>query len=191
MARISVIMPVYNAEKYLDGSIESILKHLHVTDLNIIGISDGGVVAYHLASYSDLKIKKIITIGSRWHGDNAIETKEILSSVTSESWKKKFPETVALYESINPAPNFDKLSQRVVNMWMNEKSYPNEVVKNISAQTLIIRGDKDHPIKRKFVFALAENIEGVNLSNIAFAGHVVYTEELQILMLTINKFLEE
>ena len=175
----------------LQSDIESVLKHLGISELSIIGISDGGVVAYRLGSYSDLKIIKLITIGSRWHSDNVVETAEILSNVTSASWKKKFPETVAFYEKVNPDPDFNKLAPQIVNMWMNEKSYPNDNVKNISANTLIIRGDNDHLTKRKFVCDLAENIKDANLSNIAFAGHVVYTEELKVLMLTINRFFEQ
>lgn len=75
-------------------------------------------------------------------------------------------------------------------MWLTESSYPNEHVKNIRAGTLIIRGDKNNLIKRDFVFELAEEITNSNLSNIAFAGHLVYTEAPEILMATINRFLK-
>jgi pimeloyl-ACP methyl ester carboxylesterase len=62
-------------------------------------------------------------------------------------------------------------------------------VKNIKAETLIIRGDKDHLVRRKFTFDLAEIIEHANLSNIAFAGHAVQIDDPEVLMLEINKFL--
>ena len=175
----------------LQSDIESLLKHLNISELNIIGISDGGIVAYRLACFTKLKINKLITIGSRWHSRNAIETKEILGKVTVGFWKERHPQMIDNYEALNPAPDFEKLTTQLVDMWLTESSYPNENVKNITADTLIIRGDRDNLIKRKFVFELAEKISNANLSNIAFAGHLVYTEAPEILMTTINKFLQQ
>jgi len=63
-------------------------------------------------------------------------------------------------------------------------------VKNISCDTLIIHGDKDNLIKRKFVFELADLIPNSNLLNVPFANHVVYTEQPEILMHSINEFLK-
>ncbi|MEP7324023.1 MAG: alpha/beta hydrolase, partial [Saprospiraceae bacterium] len=168
----------------IQNDIEQLLNHLGIHKLSIIGFSDGGIVAYRLASYSDLKINKLITIGSRWHHKNILETKEILSSVTAEKWRLRFPEMVNSYERNNPEPNFDRLSTQLVQMWLNEKSYPDEDVKNIKASTLIVRGDKDHLVKRKFVFDIAELIENSSLSNIAFAGHAVHMEDPEVLLLT-------
>ena len=173
----------------IQTDIEQILKQLGINELSIIGFSDGGIVAYRLASFSDLRIHKLITIGSRWHKNNVIETKEILSSASAEKWREKFPGMVNTYEKINPEPNFDTLASGLVNMWLNERSYPNDNVKNIKAEALIIRGDKDHLVRRKFTFDLAEIIEHANLSNIAFAGHAVQMDDPEVLMLEINKFL--
>jgi len=110
----------------IQKDIEVILNHLKIETLNIIGISDGGIVAYRLACFSSFKIDKLITIGSRWHSSNVSETKEILEKVTIDFWKEKHPETVESYEKLNPLPDFEKLTPLVVNMWLNETSYPNE-----------------------------------------------------------------
>ena len=147
-------------------------------------------MAYRLACFTTLKINKLVTIGSRWHSQNAIETKEILGKVTVGLWKERHPKMIENYEQLNPEPDFERLTIQLVNMWLTESSYPNENVKNIRAGTLIIRGDKDNLIKRNFVFELAGHISHSNLSNIAFAGHLVYTEEPEILMATINRFLK-
>src|SRR6478736_2774553 len=50
----------------IQSDIEQLLKHLGIQELNIIGFSDGGIVAYRLAVFSNLKINKLVTIGSRW-----------------------------------------------------------------------------------------------------------------------------
>ena len=175
----------------IQADIEQLLKHLRIDELNIIGFSDGGIVGYRLATFTNLKINKLVTIGSRWHKNNVTETKGILSAVDAKKWKEKFPEMVAAYEKLNPEPDFHKLCKEVVDMWLNEKSYPDENVKSITSDTLIIRGDKDHLIKRNFIFDIAELIKKVNLSNIPFAGHAVHADEPEVLMLMINKFLSK
>jgi pimeloyl-ACP methyl ester carboxylesterase len=174
----------------VQDDIEQLLKSIRVQELSIIGFSDGGIVAYRLATYSNLKINKLVTISSRWHKNNVTETREFLS-VTPKSWRNKFPETVATYEKLNPEADFEKLCTAVVDMWLNEDSYPNENVKNISANTLIVRGDKDHLIKRSFAFEVAQLIKDSNLANIAFAGHALQMDQPELLTLTINKFLNQ
>lgn len=177
--------------KLLQNDVEQVLKHLNIIELNIIGFSDGGIVAYRLATSSNLKIDKLITIGSRWHESNVDETKSVLSAVDANKWREKFPDMVSAYETQNPEPDFTKLSSELVNMWLNKESYPNEEVKNIKADTLIIRGDKDHLVKRKFVFEIAGLIENSNLSNIPFAGHAMHIDQPEIFILTMNEFLNK
>lgn len=139
----------------IQNDIEQLLKYLGITHLSVMGFSDGGIVAYRLASFSDLEVTKLITICSRWHKNHVVETGEILRSVNAEKWRARFPGMVSVYEKINPEPDFDRFATKVVNMWLNEGSYPNESVRSIKAETLIVRGDKDHLVKRKFAFDAA------------------------------------
>ena len=175
----------------IQNDVEHLLKYLEINELSVIGFSDGGIIAYRLASFSGLKINKLITIGSRWHKSNMLDTKEILYSVTPQKWRDKFPGMIQAYEKINPEPDFNKLAGAIVKMWLNEKSYPDENVKNIKADTLIIRGDKDHLLKRKHAFDVSELIKNSNLANIAFAGHAVHVDDPEVLIQTINKFLHK
>lgn len=175
--------------EHLQEDVESVLKQLNIKETSVFGISDGGVVAYRLAAYSSLEIDKLITIGARWHRSNVRETYDLLRGTTAESWKKKFPETVALYEQLNPEPDFDLLARNLVQMWLNEESYPDQDVSDIKAQTLIIRGDRDPLTKRQFVAQLADLIRNANLSNIAFAGHEAYREQAAIVTDVIRQFL--
>lgn len=176
----------------IQKDIETVLQKLNINKLSILGISDGGIVAYRLACFSSLKIEKLITIGSRWNSENVLENREILEGVTAKGWKKKFPEMFEKYQKLNSNPDFNKLTDSLIAMWVDQETsgYPNEKVKNIKCPTLIIRGDNDPVIKRKFVFELSELIENSALANIAFAGHVVYLKQMEILMKTINHFLK-
>ena len=175
----------------LQKDVERILEHLGIDKLSIIGFSDGGITAYRLASFSSLRIEKLVTIGSRWHFKNTEFTKDLLAKVTGESWKAKFPDTFEIYQRLNTEPDFDALANSLVKLWLdpNSSGYPNEAAKNISCPLLITRGDDDHLISKETVFELAESIETSHLLNIPFAGHDAFVGQKEIFMITLNEFL--
>ncbi len=177
----------------IQKDVEQVLEHLRIDNLNVIGFSDGGVVAYRLATFTTLKINKLITIGSRWHVSNILPLKELFMKVTGESWKNKFPSTFKSYQQQNPEPDFDFLAQSLVRQWLDTENsgYPNEAIKNISCPLLIIRGDEDHLVSREAVFEAASWVKGSKLLNIPYAGHVVHEEQKEICTIIINEFLNE
>ena len=160
--------------------------------MSIIGFSDGGITAYRLASFSSLKIEKLVTIGSRWHIKNTEFTKDLLAKVTGESWKAKFPDTFEIYQRLNTEPDFDALANSLVKLWLDKSSsgYPNDAIQNISSDLLIVRGDDDHLISKETVFELSEIIETRHLLNIPFAGHAAFIEQKEIFMNVLNQFLD-
>lgn len=175
----------------IQKDIEEVIRSMNLSDsLSVIGVSDGGIVAYRLACFSDISISKLITIGSRWNFRNAMDTREILTGITPSKWKERFPETYSAYKSLNPEPDFEKLTTSLVRMWIDEKEsgYPNEKVMNITCSTLIVRGENDHLVKKRMVFDLSELIPNSHLAHIPFCGHVVYPEQTNILMTIINEF---
>lgn len=173
--------------------VEAVLRELGIESLSVIGLSDGGIVAYRLACFSRVRIRKLVTIGSRWHVDNARETADILGGTTAERWKSRFPDTVEKYLALNPEPDFERLARSLVQMWLDESEtgYPNENVGRIESPTLMIRGDKDHLLKRSAVFQVSELIKDSALANIPFAGHVAFADQKEVVMSLINEFLEK
>jgi pimeloyl-ACP methyl ester carboxylesterase len=176
----------------IQKDVIAILNKLGIDTLSIIGLSDGGIVAYRIASLTSLNILKLVTIGSRWHIKNTEQSRELFLNVTGESWRKKFPHTYEDYQRLNPEPSFDILAKSLVNMWLDSDSsgYINEKVKNISCPLLIIRGDQDHLLSRKAVVELADLVENSNLLNIPFAGHVAFESHKELFMKSVNEFLK-
>jgi pimeloyl-ACP methyl ester carboxylesterase len=174
----------------LQKDVERVLQYLNIDTVSIIGFSDGGIVAYRLASLTLLKIEKLVTIGSRWHFKNTEFARDLLSNVTGEGWRKKFPDTYDAYQKLNPEADFNFLAQSLVNTWLDASSsgYPNEAVKNISCPLLIVRGDDDHLISRETVFELAGIVKNSRLLNIPFAGHAAFTDQNKIVMMSLNEF---
>ena len=174
----------------IQKDVECVLAHLKIDTLNIIGFSDGGITAYRLAALTSLKIGKLVTIGSDWNLKESL--REVFLKINGESWRKKFPNTYAAYQQLNPEPDFNSLADSIVKMWLdsNASGYPNEAVKNIFCPLLIVRGDDDHFISREAVVELSRLVKNSRLLNIPFAGHVAFEDQKEIFMISLNEFLK-
>lgn len=177
----------------LEQDVALVINKLGLKKAIIAGFSDGGVVALRLACSGIAEIDRLILIGTSWHSKSLESSKKFLSAVTADKWKAKFPATFTKYQSINPEPDFEKLTDRMVKMWLDEKStgHPDDNVHKINCPTLIVRGDKDHLISKESAFELSEKITGSDLANIPFCGHEVYAEQPNLLMIMINEFLKK
>jgi pimeloyl-ACP methyl ester carboxylesterase len=176
----------------IQKDVELVLAHLGINKLSIIGFSDGGIVAYRLASMTSLHIEKLVTIGSDWHIKNTASIKDMFLKITGDSWRKKFPNTYDSYQKLNPTPDFDFLSQSIIKMWLDSTSsgYPNEAVKNILCPSLLVRGDDDHLLLRDAIVELSELIKNSHLLNIPFAGHIAFEDQKKIFEISLNEFLK-
>lgn len=171
----------------------SVLRHLGVERCSVLGFSDGGITALRLAAQADSRIDKLVAIGTDKMLKPDDPVRQLLGSVTAESWEKKFPETVALYQSLNPQPDFAALVAAIVPMWLDDggTGYPGESVKRIRCPLLAVRGDEDHLVSRASVLELVEQVPGAKLLNIPFAGHEVHKDQAELVMASVNRFLEE
>lgn len=175
----------------LQTDVEFILKSLQIDNITIIGISDGAIVGYRIAAAAHFTVDRLITIGGTWSTSDMFETQDLLSSVTADSWKEKFPEIYDQYEKLNPQKDFKRFTDAIKAMWLDNKSsgYPNEKVKLIKCPTLIIRGDEDHLFSRKSAAELADHIAGSKLLNMPYASHMPFSEQPVILQIIIQQFL--
>lgn len=170
----------------------AVLHHLGVDRYSVLGFSDGGITALRMAAETDSRIDKLVAIGA----DKMLKldgpARQLLGSVTAESWTQKFPESVALYNALNPKPEFAELIAAIVPMWLDDtcSGYPDESVKRIRCPLLVVRGDEDHLVSRASTFELVEQVPGAKLLNIPFAGHEVHKDQAEVVMASVNRFLE-
>jgi pimeloyl-ACP methyl ester carboxylesterase len=177
--------------KALQQDVEALLEKLNLENLSLFGMSDGGIVAYRLAAFTRLKVEKLITISSRWSGQNALDTAGQMHGVPAAAWRAQFPERVAKYESLNEEADFEKLTAALEHMWMDqtETGSPNEAIAAIKCPPLICKGDADPIIKRQFVVDAANRISNSQLAIIPAASHLIYPEQKEVLLQLVNGFL--
>ena len=177
----------------LQKDVEKVLSYLKIDQLNILGFSDGGVIAYRLASFSKLKVNKLITIGSRWHVKNIRPMKEVFSKITGEILRERYPSNYDVYQRYNPEPDIYKLGKELVKLWLDESKsgYPNENIRNISCSTLLMRGESDPIISDKDLIEASEMIKRSKMITIPNASHVIFKDQKEQFLLSMKQFLKE
>ena len=159
--------------------VEAVVNHLQLKDINIIGFSDGGIIAYWLAIENKISIQKIVTIGATWSLYDAELIEKIIEGWDVEKLKETwFQTSFDFYQKNNPTPEFDKFVQCVLEMWIDktEDGYPQENVENINVPTLIIRGNDDNAFPLESAVELTKKINNSLLFNIPFAPHDAYNK---------------
>ena len=177
--------------KQLQLDVESVVTHLQLKNIDIIGFSDGGIVAYRLAAENNISIRKIVTIGGTWSLSDAELAEKLMADVTVEDCKQIFKEDFDFYRQNNPQPDFDKFVKCVSEMWADktEDGYPLASVENIDVPTLIIRGNDDYMFPLESAVELTTKVKNSLLLNIPFAPHTASKKYPQIFETITKEFL--
>ena len=177
--------------KTLTDDLKAVIDALDLREFDLFGFSDGGVVAYRYAAGKDARLKKIVTVGASWEMSENEPCWEMLSGMTGEAWKGMFPASYDTYMRLNPKPDFDAFSTSVVSMWtdLSPDGHPDESMRNITTDMLVIRGDNDFLTNLESMARLKSMTEKVNFLNVPFAEHVAFDESPEIVLRAIGKFL--
>ncbi|MDR3141521.1 MAG: alpha/beta hydrolase [Tannerellaceae bacterium] len=175
--------------KRLQLDVEAVVNHLQLKDIDIIGFSDGGIIAYRLAAANRIPVRKIVTVGATWSLSDAELVGEIMDDLAPDVWKA----IVDSYQLHNPEPDVDRPVERIVEMWTDktEDGYPLESVENITVPTLIIRGNDDNSFPLESAVELAAKIKKSALFNIPFAPHDAHNKYPQFFEAVTKEFLNK
>ena len=177
----------------LQKEVEKVLEHLNIDTLTIVGFSNGGTIAYRLAAFTNLKINKLITIGSPWNTKHIEHLMDAYSRLTSDIWKEQCSSDYESYQKLNPEPNFDKTFKQVINLALDtsDKGRPNERIKNITCSLLIVRGENDPVVSNSDIIELFEMVEDAEIFTIPSAGHEAMKDQPILFAEKLKKFLFE
>lgn len=175
----------------LQADVQAVVAELGLGRFDVLGFSDGGVIALRMAASGTSRIDRLIAIGTPYVLTRDDPMRELYGSVTAETWRSKFAESAARYEQLNPQPDLERLVRAVLPMWtdVGEDGYPGERVRNISAALLVVHGDDDHLVSRAKSFELAQQVASAKLFTLPFAGHVVHADQPALLMEVVERFL--
>ena len=159
--------------KRLQLDAEAIINHLKLKDVNVIGYSDGGIVAYRLALSENAPIQKIVTLGAVCCESSPEDNEKFFTGVTHDDYINGFKHNFDFYAQHNPQPDASTFIKCVEEMWFDKSDdgYPSASVANIKIPTLIVRGDNDFDPIEQYA-ELKSKIENSVFFNVPFEGHV-------------------
>lgn len=172
---------------------EAVIAGCGLSSPIIIGHSDGGITGIHVAARGKAKLRGLATIGA--HGDvpRADILRNVYAPLTPAKWRARFPDMIALYEKLNPEPDFDRLFTQLLAMWRNAGpgNYPGELASRIGCPALIVAGDNDHLVPREETVQLAGAIKGARLGIIPYGSHVPHWEHPDRVIPYLRQFVDE
>jgi metallo-beta-lactamase class B len=179
--------------KRLQLDVETIINHLQLENIDIIGYSDGGIIAYRLAVANKISIRKIVTIGGTWSLSDAELMEKLMAGSTPEDNRNYFKQSFDFHQEHNPLPDFDKFAKCVTEMWTDktEDGYPHTSVENIIVPMLIIRGNDDYMFSLESAVELTTKVKNSLLLNIPFAPHRAFRKYPQIFEIVTKEFLNK
>lgn len=177
--------------RLLTDDLVQVIDSLELKEFNILGFSDGGITAYRYAARQDPRLCKIVTVGASWEISKNDPAWGMLSGMTGDIWKRRFPSSYESYMRLNPEPDFDRLSKAVVAMWtdLSSAGHPGALVGQINNKILVIRGDKDPLTSLESMVRLRGIINNMSFFNIPFAEHVAFNDAPMLFLRTVGEFL--
>jgi pimeloyl-ACP methyl ester carboxylesterase len=116
---------------------EALVNYLKLDSVNIVGWSDGGIIALKMGISGKTNIKKIVAMGANLRPD----------STAVHAWainhdKETLKEIKAKIKENDTTQNWD-LQKQLVEMLLTQPNIPNTDLAKIRAQVLIMAGDED------------------------------------------------
>lgn len=141
-----------------------LLDHLKLDRVNVIGFSDGGIIALTLAIKYPERIKKAVYIGTNFHHNGIPESEK--------DWIRKAD-----------------LDEKIKKLWLTSPTYSIEELNQIKCPSLVLIGDRDG-LYLEHTISFFRNIENSELSIIPNATHDVIHEKPVLVNSIIAHFLQ-
>ena len=167
--------------------VRALLDHLHVRRADVLGWSDGGVVALDLAMRHPERVAHVVTFGANFRADglNAPDVAWNRSATAADFG----PEMRAFYASVAPDSNhYEVAMNKVIALWRDEPNWNAADLGRIRARTLVVAGEND-VVRRDHTEALARSIPGAVLWIVPGASHSVLQEQPEVVNPRILSFL--
>ena len=158
-----------------------LLDHLGIDRADIVGWSDGGIIALDLAMRHPERVRRLVVIGANFDVDGLKSRPAMPTTI---------PPPPDYYQRNAPDPaHWPVLYRKVVTMWRTEPHYTLRELGSISAPTLVMAGESD-VIRREHTDLLAKSIPGGREAIIAGATHAAALEKPDVLNADILGFLD-
>jgi pimeloyl-ACP methyl ester carboxylesterase len=156
------------------GDTVAFLKEVVGGSAHLVGWSDGGIVALHVALRDPDLVGKLVLIGANFHYEGGLVTPDEMG-LTAEG-----PELAifrSMYEAASPdgPEHWPVVVEKIIRMWTEEPTLTTKDLASIQAATLVLVGDDDMPALGHTV-EMYESLPRGQLAVVPGASHFVPME---------------
>jgi pimeloyl-ACP methyl ester carboxylesterase len=160
------------------------MKEQAITQAAIFGYSMGGYVAIYMAKHFPEKITGVITLGTKFHWNEATAVKEA-SMLDADIIQQKFPEFATQLHNIH-APNdwislLEKTKQMLTGLGQQNALLPEDYV-SITTPALLLLGDRDKMVTLDETLAVYKQLPEAQLGILPNTPHSI--EKVSVEMMT-------
>lgn len=117
--------------------LESLVKHLKLDSINILGWSDGAIIALKMGINNNVKINKIVTMGANLRPDTTA-----INNWAYEQVREMRNETLQMIKKEDKSKDWKK-ELILDELLVNQPNISHSELKKITAPVLIMIGDRD------------------------------------------------
>jgi pimeloyl-ACP methyl ester carboxylesterase len=172
--------------KLLANDFLILLDKLNIQSTNILGWSDGGIIALELAIRAPKRLKKIIAFGANYHPSG------VKPNVTENSRFREFLIRANNdYLAMSPEPNrWSEFLKNITKMWSNEPNFSDLELQNITVPTLVLGGQQEEAVYPAHIEELSKKILNSKLIMIPETGHFAMLEKPEKFNEIVRSFLK-
>jgi len=172
--------------KLLANDFLVLLDELNIQSTNILGWSDGGIIALELAIREPQRVKKIIAYGANFH------PKGVQPNVADNSRFREFLTRASRdHHAMSPEPNrWSEFLENITNMWTTEPNFSDLELKSITVPTLVLGGQQEEVIYPEHIEELSKKIPNSKLIMMPKTGHFAMLEKPEKFNEIVRSFLK-
>lgn len=177
--------------KLFASEVIAFLNKKEIDSINIFGYSMGGFVAMYLAKLHPQKIKKIITLATKFNWDETIAAQEI-KMLNADKIETKLPDFAAALQKRHTPNNWKTVLEKTAAMLtamgkdnpIKPADYP-----AIQHPVLLMLGDRDKMVTLNETVEVYKNLPQAQLAILPNTGHPIEMVNANRLAFEINSFL--
>jgi pimeloyl-ACP methyl ester carboxylesterase len=186
--------PIPGTSLSIELYAKDVLHYLYSQNIelvNIFGYSMGGYVAMYLAKSNANKIKKVVTLASKFYWNEAVAAKEVkmLDAATIEFKVPAFAQQLAKRHSPSDWKLLlQKTAEMMMNLGANNTLDINDYT-SIDVPSLIMLGDRDKMVTLEETVAVYKNLLNAQMSVLPNTSHPIEQVNVDMLAYMIRNFL--